>query len=94
MTLSIIELARARETSAALQDELGLDAYLFEVEPRDEQWELKVECAVAAEGAWESTTLRVPKDMLLMSQDDASIRQCVLTEWRGRLVACKLREQK
>lgn len=33
MTLSITELARAREASAALLDELGLDAYLFESNP-------------------------------------------------------------
>lgn len=94
MTISITELARAREASAALLDELGLDAYLFEVEPRDELWELKVECAVTAEGAWESITLPVAKEMLLASQDDASIRQRILAEWRGRLIACKLRERK
>ena len=94
MTSLIREPARTREASAAQRDEPGLDAQLFEVEPRDEQWQLKAESAVAAEGAWKSTTLRGPKDMLLTSQDDASIRQCVLAEWRGRLVACKLREQK
>ena len=90
MTLSIIELAKARDTIAELLDELRLDAYLFEIEPRDEQWELKVDCAVAADGAWESITLLVPKEMLLLSRDDAAIRQRMLTEWRGRLAACKL----
>jgi hypothetical protein len=91
MTLSIAELARARETTAELLDEMGLDAYLFEVEPRDEQWELKVECAVEEEGAWESFALSVPKEILLASRDDALIRQRLLAEWRGRLSACKLR---
>lgn len=58
MTLSIAELARAREATTELLDELGLDAYLFEVEPRDGQWQLKVDCAIAAEGAWESLLRR------------------------------------
>ena len=90
MTLSIVELAKVRDTTAELLDELRLDAYLFEIEPRDEQWELKVDCAVAADGAWESITLLVPKEMLLLSRDDAAIRQRMLAEWRGRLAACKL----
>jgi hypothetical protein len=92
MTLSIVELARAREAITGLLDELGLDAYLFEVEPGDEQWELTVDCAVETDGAWESLTLPVAKEMLLASRDDASIHQRILTEWRGHFVACKLRE--
>lgn len=94
MTLSIVELARARETTAELLDELGLDAYLFEFEPRDDQWELKLDCAVEEEGAWESITLQVPKEMLLTSHDDASVRRRLLAEWRGRLAACKMRARK
>ncbi len=94
MTLSITELDQARVATAALLDELGLDAYLFEVEPRDGQWELKVECALEIVGAWESIALQVPKEMLLTSQDDAAIHQRILAEWRGRFVACKLRERK
>jgi hypothetical protein len=89
MTLSIAELARARDTTAELLDELRLDAYLFEIEPRDGQWQLKVDCAVEADGAWESVTLVVPKEMLLMGLDDTSIRRRILAEWRGRLAACK-----
>jgi len=90
MTLSIAELDQAREATTGLLDELGLDAYLFEIEPHDDQWELKVECAVEEEGAWESITLPVAKEMLLASQDDASIHQRILTEWRVRLIACKM----
>lgn len=93
MTLSIAELARARETTTELLDELGLDAYLFEVEPRDDQWELKVDCAME-EGVWESVTMLVPKEMLLTSHDDASVHRRILAEWQGRLVACKMRERK
>jgi len=90
MSLSILELARAREITAELLDELGLDAYLFEIEPHDDQWELKVDCAVETAGAWESTTLSVPKEILLASRD-AAIHRRLLAEWRGRLGACRLR---
>ncbi|MBI3772777.1 MAG: hypothetical protein HY272_08780 [Gammaproteobacteria bacterium] len=89
MTLSITELALAREATTELLNELGLDAYLFEVEPRDAQWELKVECAMATDGAWESIRLFVPKEVLLMSQDDASIHQRILADLGGHLIACR-----
>lgn len=92
MTLSIIELAKARDMTAGLLDELRLDAYLFELEPRAEQWQLKVDCAVGAEGGWESITLLMPKEMLLLSHTDAAIRRRILAEWRERLAACKRME--
>lgn len=88
MTISITELARAREISSGLLDELGLDAYLFEIEPRDGQWQLKVDCAME-EGAWESVTLMLPWEPLLASEDDDSVRLRVLSDLRSRLAACK-----
>lgn len=91
MSLSIAELARARETTAELLDELGLEAYLFEVEAFGDQWELKVDCVVDAGNAWESTTLSIPREILLAS-GDAAIHRRLLADWRGRLGACKLRK--
>ena len=91
MTLSVADLARARETTAGLLDELGLEAYFFDVEPHEGQWELKVDCAMEPEGVWGSVTLWAPKEMLLTSQDDASLRQRILAEWRAHLIACKRR---
>ena len=91
MTLSISELAKSRDAVTALLDELRLDAYLFEIEPRDDRWKLKVDCAVEADGAWESITLLVPKEMLLLCRDDVSVHRRIITEWRERLATCKLR---
>jgi hypothetical protein len=91
MALSIVEFAKVRDTVSELLDELRLDAYLFEIEPRDEQWELKVDCAVEADGAWETITLSVSKQTLLLSRNDVPARRRMLTEWRERLAACKLR---
>ena len=89
MALSVSELAQAREITSELLDELGLQSYLFEVEPCDEQWELKVDCALDRNGAWESVSLPVPKDMLLASREDAAIHQRIVSAWRNRLVARK-----
>ena len=94
MSLSIVELARAREATGELLDELGLEAYLFELDPHGEQWQLKVDCAIGAQGAWESHTLSTPKESLLRSHDDAAMRRRILTEWRGQLSACKMRQSR
>ena len=42
MPLSTMELAEARQAVADLLEQAGLDAYLFEVEPRQTQWELRL----------------------------------------------------
>lgn len=91
MTLSIIELARARETAAALLEELGLDAYLYEVEPRGDRWEVKVECAADGGDVWGRVAVSLPKDTLLNLPDDVGAHQRVLDEWRQRFSACKVR---
>ncbi|ADE13639.1 hypothetical protein Nhal_0453 [Nitrosococcus halophilus Nc 4] len=88
MALSTIDFVKARDTVAELLDELALEAYLFEVEPRNSHWEVKVECAIT-EG-WETVTLSIPKEVLLASADDKVIRKQVLEEWRARLAACKI----
>lgn len=45
MRLSEKELNEARDTVQTLLEQLGLAAYLFEVEPRTDHWEVRVECA-------------------------------------------------
>lgn len=88
MALSTIDFVKARDTVAQLLEELALEAYLFEVEPRNSHWEVKVECAI--EEGWETVTLSIPKEVLLASADDKVIRKQVLEEWRARLAACKI----
>ncbi|UCE88271.1 MAG: hypothetical protein JSW10_07835 [Pseudomonadota bacterium] len=86
MTMSIAELAQAREVVTQIFDALDLDAYLFEVEPCDDRWEIKLECAVA-EG-WETVRLSAAKENLLRGVDDAAARQLLLDDWRKALSAC------
>ncbi len=87
MTLSTLALAKARDAAAAILDELGLDAYLFEVEPRDGDWELRVECAVN-EG-WENVVLRVPAAELQAAVDDEDVRARLRRRWGEALAACR-----
>ena len=87
MSLSIAELARAREATTGLLEELGLEAYLFEIQPRDELWEVKVDCAMRKDGQWESVSLRVPREILAGGDDGA--RRQLLAEWRERFAECR-----
>lgn len=92
MSLSTSDLVKARESAGAILEELQLDAYLYEVEPKNENWELKIECACEIDGGWEMVTLKVPKQMLLDSYDDHSAKQSLFEYWKKKLDGCKLRE--
>jgi hypothetical protein len=87
MTLSITEMAEIREVVGKLLDQLELDAYLFEVEPNEDQWEIKVECAVGEE-SWETVKLTAKKDILYHGADDAVMHQVLLDNWGEALSAC------
>jgi len=83
----MMQLAQAKDAAAALLGHLELEAFLFEIEPQNDHWQLTVECAI--ESGWQTTTLPVTKALLLASQDDAAAREQLLSEWRERLAACK-----
>ncbi len=86
MPVSINDLARVREVVARVLEELLLDAYLFEVEPREGQWEIRVECAVA--GGWETCRLTADKEYLLRGTDDPIVHEVLLDNWREALSDC------
>lgn len=94
------ELTQARETVASLLETLGLAAYLFEIEPREGRWEVRVECALnsdargcasAAQGGkpgaagWQSTTLTVDEALLAAASTDNPTREALLADWRHHL---------
>ncbi|MDH5389382.1 MAG: hypothetical protein OEY06_13170 [Gammaproteobacteria bacterium] len=91
MSLSIVELATARDAVMMILDELRIDAFLYSLEPKDDAWELIVECACQVNGGWERIELQVPKAMLLGSFDDNVARQRFLEFWKDKLADCKLR---
>ena len=86
MPASLTELTNAKEAAARLLEQLGLEAYLFEIEPGEERWHLQVECAI--DGGWQSTTLPVDKALLLASREDTAAQNQLLAQWRERLAAC------
>jgi len=90
MKLSTNELAEMRRTVETLLDELNLEAYLFEIEPKEGQWEIKIECAIN-EG-WETCLLTAETDYLLHGIDDAIARRVLLDNWREALAACRIKE--
>lgn len=87
MEISTRALAEAKEAAASILQQLGIEAYLFGVEPRAGPWEVRVECACA--GGWETTTLSVARQRLLASREDGRERALLLEEWRARLAGCK-----
>ena len=92
MSISAEQLAQARDTADRILDELQLDAYLFELEPRDDIWELTIECACDVNGGWESVMIQVPTAMLLDSTYDNKARQRLFEYWKKVLKDCKLRQ--
>ncbi len=89
MEYTSVELAMARDVSKALLEGLGLDAYLFEVEPKESYWELKIECANEIDGSWTTTSVQI-SDELLMGASKESDKEEQLLEFLGKeLSACK-----
>ena len=87
MSLSTDELARARAIVTAILDEIQLDVYLFGVELRGDDFELRVECAV--EEGWETIALTESKERLLASVNDPETQRQLLDKWRKVLSACR-----
>ena len=86
MTWLGADLEKATEAASALLEELGLEAYLFAIEPRERDWELKLECAVK-EG-WQTVTLPVDIELLLASRTDSAARTRLLQSWGAKFTAC------
>ncbi|NIO43441.1 MAG: hypothetical protein GTO41_26770 [Burkholderiales bacterium] len=87
MPTSTDELLKATEAARALLDQLRLSAYTFEVEPREGEWEVRVECAVP-EG-WQRSVLAADKALLLASAQDPASRARLLAEWGQHLASCR-----
>lgn len=86
MNLSTTELFKAKNAVNSLLDELGLQSYLFDVEPRDQQWQVNIECA-APDGAWQSIHMEIDKELLTNSHEPDS-RSKLIEKWRGRINDC------
>jgi len=83
MQLSEKQLTEARDTVQTLLEQLGLAAYLFEVEPRTDHWEVRVECA--PDSGWQSSVLDVDEGWLTACRTDADAREKLIEKWCLRL---------
>ena len=89
-TLSIAELAQVRTNLDKIFDELKLDAYIYEVEPEDGQWQLTIECAT--ESGWQTVKFSANEEYLLRGVDDAIVHDVLLDGLREALSACQLKD--
>jgi hypothetical protein len=85
MNLTGKNLTEAKETVGNLLEQLGLSAYLFEVEPHENFWEVRVECTL--DSGWQSSVLNVDDNALRACRTDRIFRDQMLSEWRKRLTA-------
>jgi hypothetical protein len=90
MAVSVDELTQAREMVYRILDASHVDAYIFEVEPHNENWEIIVECAIS-EG-WSRVRLSAPRQTLLAGKADTTVPRSLYETWRNALSACKRRE--
>lgn len=83
------DLAQAKEAVIALLDQLGVTEYLFEVEPHNGLWEVRIDCAT--DDAWQSLVLSVDLTRLLHIDEDPAVRRELLEQWATTLTACNKR---
>ena len=86
MPLSVDELVDARETVRSLLDDLQIGSYLFEVEPKEDDWEVHIDCRAGDD--WQSTVVRVGRTRLASIGKEPTGREQLLAVWRRRLGAC------
>jgi hypothetical protein len=86
MSLSTVEYAKARDAVGKMLDELRLQAYLFEVEPDEDQVKIKVECAL--DGEWEAVELRFDSGLVLRAIDEPEAYRSVREGLAAALAGC------
>jgi len=85
MVVTTERLLEAREAARRLLEEVGLRNYRFDVEPKEEIYEIHVERE--HRGAWREARLKeTPAELLSTLGDDAS-RDRVVARWRARLLS-------
>jgi hypothetical protein len=87
MALSVDDLMQAKDAVGRLLEQLGLKAYLFEVEPSGKVWQVRIECATR--DGWQTLRLEIDAPRLRDCAVDSAVKGEVLRQWRERLVACQ-----
>jgi hypothetical protein len=85
-SLSVSGFIDARQATERLLGELGLRNYLFDVEPLEDGWEIRLECQ--ADSGWKTMRLRVSGHELEHSLHDGAARAQLLAAFRAQFGAC------
>ncbi len=88
MEWSYESVERARDAVGVLLEQLGLDTYLFSVEPRNSSWEIRLEYATDA--GWTTRVLLVDSSTLVSSFSDHSKRARLVHAWKRALEGAKI----
>ncbi len=80
------EIREVREEVGQLLDELRLRAFIFTVEPKEDSWHLRVECAT--DGEWQVITLPLEAAPLLQRLRDHSERERLKAILQDKLCDC------
>lgn len=70
-------------------DEMGLHAYTYTIEARENGWTLRIECAI--DGGCQQALFPVDPKVLSASVADPAIRAALRKRWEPRLRACRRR---
>jgi len=85
----VLEISNARETVERLLDEMGLRAFVYTMEPKEDKWSLRIGCSM--EGGWQETTLTINPVELRAALRDPAVRAKTRADWEARLSACARR---
>ena len=85
MKITTNRVEQARDAVEILLDEIGITNYLYDVEPREGQWDIYVECAI--NDGWGNFQLSVAEEYIVRAKDDAIIHDFLKDEWKDALTA-------
>lgn len=83
MKWSIDELSDIRVVVGRLLDEIGLAAYLFNIEQDEHDWIITVD--YSHEGKWRTTDLRVARSVLRDCLERPESRRRLRSAWKSEL---------
>jgi tRNA nucleotidyltransferase (CCA-adding enzyme) len=80
------DIRSARAAVERLLDEIGLRAYTYTVEPKENGWTVRIECATA--DGFQQATFAIDPQALGASASDPTVRAKLREAWELRLKAC------
>jgi hypothetical protein len=88
--ISATELTLSTEAARRLLESLKLESYVFSVEPAEDDWELRIECAI--DGGWQALSFPIEPSELIQSLSTPETSERIQARWDLLLANCR-REQ-